>query len=472
MWAAVRPALGPRPTVPPGPPTLDPASSLALAALPLADVLPGLVGSAVQVSVFVLLLILSALFSGSEVALFSITPGEREGLTEVPSPAAARVLRLLDRPRRLLAAILLLNTVVNVGAAILSTRLMVAASETFGWSQVVALVANAVGLTFTLLVTSEIAPKLIASRQPAQFAQSVSGFLSPFVRLVAPLADGLAAMATGLQSRFRSEAESLSSDDIKTMADVGEAQGSIEEQERALIHSIVEFGETTVREVMVSRVDVISLSADATLAEALALIRESGHSRFPLYREHLDNVLGVVYAKDLLPHIDTPDDNVPPDWGTIARKPLYVPPAKSLDDMLGDFQRTNTHLAIVVDEYGGTAGLVTLEDLLEEVVGEIRDELDHPDDDTLVHAIEPGVFRAEARVDLDDLAEAVGVEMDTDAFDFETLGGLILHLTGDIPQPGDAVAYERLRLFVEAVEDNRIQEVRVEVTPEPEPEAK
>ena len=451
---------------------MDPASSLALVALPLADVLPSPLGLAVQLGVLVLLLALSALFSGSEVALFSITPGEREGLADVQTPASARVLRLLDKPRRLLVAILLLNTVVNVGAAVLSTQLMVAASAAFGWSQIVALVANAVGLTFVLLVTSEIAPKLIASRKPVEFAQSAATFLGPLVRLVSPVADGLAAMAHGIQSRFRSEAEPLSSDDIKTMADVGEAQGSIEEQERALIHSIVEFGETTVREVMVSRVDVVSLNAEASLSEALTLIRESGHSRFPLFREHLDNVLGVVYAKDLLPHIDAPSGDAPPDWAAIARKPLYVPPAKSLDDMLADFQRTNTHMAIVVDEYGGTAGLVTLEDLLEEVVGEIRDELDHPDDDTLVHAVEPGVFRAEARVDLDDLAEAVGVEMDTDAFDFETLGGLILHLTGDIPQPGDAVEYERLRLFVEAVEDNRIQEVRVEVVPEPEPEAK
>lgn len=400
-------------------------------------------------------------------ALFSITPGERESLTEDTSPAAARVLRLLDRPRRLLVAVLLLNTVVNVGAAILSTQLMVGLSETFGWSRAAALVANVVGLTFLLLVTSEIAPKLLASRQPVQFAQSVSQILSPLVRLVTPFADGLAAMASGLQARLRSEAEPLSSDDIKTMADVGEAQGSIEEQERALIHSIVEFGETTVREVMVSRVDVIALGADASLDEALALIRESGHSRFPLYREHLDNVLGVVYAKDLLPYVEADNAAPAPEWAVIARKPLYVPPAKSLDDMLADFQRTNTHLAIVVDEYGGTAGLVTLEDLLEEVVGEIRDELDRPEDDTLVHPVEPGVFRAEARVDLDDLAEAVGVEMDTDSFDFETLGGLILHLTGDIPEAGDAVEYDRLRLQVEAVEDNRIQEVRVEVAPDP-----
>ena len=250
------------------------------------------------------------------------------------------------------------------------------------------------------------------------------------------------------------------------MADVGEAQGSIGEQERALIHSIVEFGETTVRAVMVSRVDVQSLSADASLDDALDLIRESGHSRFPLFREHIDNVLGVVYAKDLLPTIE--GDGATPDWEALARKPLFVPPGKTLDDMLTDFQQSSTHMAIVVDEYGGTAGLVTLEDLLEEVVGEIRDELDHPDDDTLVHLVEPGVWRAEGRVDLDDLGEAAGVDLATDDFDFETLGGLILHLTGDIPAPGDEIDHAGLRFHVETVEDNRILGVRVERLPEPE----
>ena len=463
--ASRRPA--PAPTcLAPVHPLLDPASSLALVALPLADVAWSLTGLAIQGSVLVLLLVLSALFSGSEVALFSITPGEREGLGD--DPASARVQALLDRPRRLLAAVLLLNTVVNVGAAILSTQLMLAAAEAFGWSELAALAANVVGLTFVLLVTSEIAPKLIASRRPADFARAVSPLLRPLVRVVSPFADLLASLASALQARFRSSHDPLSSDDIKTMADVGEAQGSIEEQERALIHSIVEFGETSVREVMVSRVDMIALGEEATLDEALALIRASGHSRFPLYRDHLDNVLGVVYAKDLLPHIGDAPDRPAPDWAAIARRPLYVPPAKPLDDMLADFQRTNTHLALVVDEYGGTAGLVTLEDLLEEVVGEIRDELDD-EDDTLVHPLETGVYRAEARVDLDDLAEAVGVDLDTDGYDFETLGGLILHLTGDIPEPGDEVPHEGLLFRVETVEENRIQSVRIETLPPADP---
>ena len=446
---------------------MDPASSLALAALPLAAALPGPIGLAVQVGVFLTLLGLSALFSGSEVALFSIQPGEREALRETPEPRSDRVLALLERPRRLLAAILLLNTVVNVGAAILSTQLMLGAAQDYGWSPVVALAANVVGLTFVLLVTSEIAPKLVASRQPVRFATAVAGFLGVLVRLVSPVADLLARLATAVQGQFRAVAEPLSSDDIKSMADVGEAQGSIGEQERALIHSIVEFGETTVRAVMVSRVDVQSLPTDASLDDALDLIRRTGHSRFPLFREHIDNVLGVVYAKDLLPTIE--GDGATPDWEALARKPLFVPPGKTLDDMLADFQQSSTHMAIVVDEYGGTAGLVTLEDLLEEVVGEIRDELDRPENEDLIEDLGHGAFRAQARVDLDDLAEATGVDLADADFDFETLGGLILHLAGDIPQPGDEVTHAGLQFHVEEVEENRILGVRVEPLSEPEP---
>jgi len=264
-------------------------------------------------------------------------------------------------------------------------------------------------------------------------------------------------------------AERRPAEDLKTMADVGEGQGSIEEEERALIHSILEFGEITVREVMVSRLDVIALPETATLGEALALIRESGHSRFPLYRDHLDHVLGVVYAKDLLPYLG--DDHDPAqrvDWAALARQPRFVPLSKTLDAMLADFQQHNTHMALVVDEYGGTAGIVTLEDLLEEVVGEIRDELDEPDE-ALYRAVGPAAWRVEARIHLDDLAEALGVEIDTEAFDFETLGGLIFHLTGAVPAPGDEVRYGRLQLRVEDVEQNRIRDVLVTLLPEPEP---
>ncbi|HLT46849.1 MAG TPA: hemolysin family protein [Rubricoccaceae bacterium] len=464
---------------------MDPASSTALAGPPvpaLADALAlpaaaltllaemGPAGVAAGLGALLLLLALSALFSGSEVALFSITPAEREALAEGDeSHAARRVLRLLERARALLVSLVLLDTLARVGAAILSATLALEAAEALGWSATAALALQVVVLTFVLLVVSEIAPKATASRQPVRFAKAAMPLLYPLARGLHPVSSLLAAAMARLQALVRGPAERRPAEDLKTMADVGEGQGSIEEEERALIHSILEFGEITVREVMVSRLDVIALPETATLGEALALIRESGHSRFPLYRDHLDHVLGVVYAKDLLPYLG--DDHDPAqrvDWAALARQPRFVPLSKTLDAMLADFQQHNTHMALVVDEYGGTAGIVTLEDLLEEVVGEIRDELDEPDE-ALYRAVGPAAWRVEARIHLDDLAEALGVEIDTEAFDFETLGGLIFHLTGAVPAPGDEVRYGRLQLRVEDVEQNRIRDVLVTLLPEPEP---
>ena len=446
------------------PPPLLAAALAAAAQISPPDV-PGPAALAVQGGVIAVLLAFSGICSAAEVALFSLSPGEREALAETGTPAARRVLGLLDRPRRLLVAILLLNTAANVGVALLAARLAGVAATAYGWDPAVALVLTVALVTFVILVACEIAPKLVASRRPAATAQRLAPLLAPLVRAVAPLADVLAAAAQSLQNRVLSAAEPVSPADLKTMADVGEAQGSLEEGEHALIHAVVEFGETTVREVMVSRVDVTALDAAATLGQALDMIRASGHSRFPLYRESLDTVLGVVYAKDLLPRLDG-DPASAVDWSALARKPLFVPPAKPLDDMLADFQRTNTHMAIVVDEYGGTAGVLTLDDLLEEVVGEIRDELDDEEDERLVRALPDGSFRAQARVDLDDLADAVGVPLPTDDYDFETLGGLILDALGRLPDAGDELDVGRLRLRVETMEQTRILDVRVEVLPD------
>ncbi len=433
--------------------------------LPLA--LIGPVGIVVRLAVLVALLGLSAFFSGSEVALFSISPTEREDLRVDNSVAARRIRWMLERPRSLLISILLLNTSVNVGAAILSAVVTIDVAQRAGWSETVALFLEVVVLTFVLLVVSEIAPKLAASRNPVAFARRSSGLIYPLVRITSPVSNLLAYGTAWLNKHLRAPVQPLSSEDVKSIADMGEAQGSLAEEERALIHSILEFGETTVREVMINRVDMTALHDTATLSEALQLIRESGHSRVPLCREHLDNILGVIYAKDLLPYLGREEQEYPLEWEKMARRPRFVPLSKKLDDMLEDFQEHRTHMAIVVDEYGGTAGLVTLEDLLEEVVGEIWDELDAPDE-TLIRAVGPDQWRVEARIDLDDLMEALGIEDTSDDFDFESLGGLVFHLAGEVPSPGDELTHGRLRLNVESVEENRIQYVLVTLLPEAE----
>ncbi|NNF03945.1 MAG: HlyC/CorC family transporter [Rhodothermales bacterium] len=408
----------------------------------------------------VILLLLSAVFSGSEVALFSIEPSQREHLAASDLRSLRRVSRLLEHPRSLLNSILILNTVVNVGAAITAAVLTHDIAEAKDWSPTLTVIAEVVALTFVILVVSEITPKLIASRHPVQFARRISGVLLVLHRILFPLSAVLARLVTTFHTRFERSSEKISADDLKAMAEIGEAHGTIEKDERALIHSIVEFGQTTVREVMVSRLDIVALPAGATIPEAIALIRRSGHSRLPLFVEHLDNILGIMYAKDLLRYMTEHPDAEQIDWTRLARRAIFVPLGKKLDDLLRDFQARRTHIAVVVDEYGGTAGLVTLEDVLEEIVGEIRDEHDEAEED-LVAAVEDGAYYVDAKIDMDEMNDLIGTEIDTDAFDFETLGGLIFHLAGEIPEQGDEYEFGGLQLRVDNVENNRVLGVRV-----------
>ena len=454
-------------------PALDPDSPRLLTHLPDASALAvafSLEPTALTILalVFVLLLLGSALFSGSEVALFSLDGADRERLAAAEDRASERVLALLKYPRRLLITILLLNTLTNVAAAILAAIMTAQVAADLGLNDGLVVVAEVLVLTFVLLVVSEITPKLVATRHAVAFSRRISAPLLILHRLLSPISTLLAGSMQWIQRWIKpSTLQRISTEDVKAMAEIGEEHGSLELQERELINSIVEFGETTVREIMVSRLDVVALPVTASLHEALQIIRESGHSRLPLYVEHLDNILGIIYAKDLLPHL--PD--APPGNGTgridltrLARPPMFVPLGRKLDDLLKDFQRKKTHMAIVVDEYGGTAGLVTLEDVLEEIVGDIRDEHDE-EEEVLYQQVSDATYRFDARINLDEINDLLGIELDTQRFDFETLGGLVFHLAGDIPAEGDEMDYDIFHLTVETIDNHRIGQVLVTLRP-------
>jgi len=410
--------------------------------------------------VLAVLLILSSLFSGSEVALFTMDSGQKADLAAAEDAASQRVTRLLNHPRTVLVTILIMNTIVNVGAAITAALMTHEIAEVNNWSPVVTLVIEVVVLTFVILVVSEITPKLVASRQPIAFAKRMSGILSLLHKLLLPVSALLARSMAAFHGRFEGLNERISAEDLKTMAEIGEASGNLEQEEKDLIHSIVEFGETSVREIMVSRLDMVALNVNASIEEAVEIIRETSHSRLPLFVEHLDNILGIVYAKDLLRFQTEQPDDTTVDWTRLARPAIFVPLGKMLDDLLTDFQARRTHIAIVVDEYGGTAGLVTLEDVLEEIVGEIRDENDEEEQE-MIDRLGDDEFMVDARIDLDDLFEALEVDIETGEFDFETLGGLIFHLAREIPEEGDTFEHGPLRLTVGALENNRIRQVRL-----------
>ena len=408
----------------------------------------------------IILLLFSAVFSGSEVALFGLDTTQKELLKTSEDAASKRVVRLLKHPRALLVSILIQNTIVNVGAAIIAAVLTHSVATQNNWSPVVTVVIEIVVLTFVILVVSEITPKLIATQYAVTFARRVSGLTLFFHTALFPISSLLARSMQAFHGRFERIAQKISAEDLKTMAVIGEAHGTIEEEERALIHSIVDFGDTSVREIMISRLDMVALSVGASVEDAVDIIKNQGHSRLPLYVEHLDNILGVVYAKDLLKHLTEHPGDTQLDWTRLARPPMFVPVGKMLDDLLKDFQEKRTHIAIVVDEYGGTAGLVTLEDVLEEIVGEIRDEHDDEEVELIEHLSETE-YLVDAKIDLDDLFEALALNVDTQDFDFETLGGFMYHLAREIPKKGDSFEHGQVLYEVANVEGHRILQVKV-----------
>ncbi len=421
--------------------------------------------------IFVSLLVVSAFVSGSEVALFSLEARDREALAEQDDTASRYVLSLLARPQRLLVTILILNNFVNVAAAVLAALMMGDLAEFYGWNETLVFFIEVVALTFMLLILSEITPKLTAVNHPISYSRIAARPLVFFTKVLAPFAGLLTFMIHRIKHRLP-EPTPLSTDDLKAMAEVGEAHGTLEEEEREWIHSIVDLNETAVREIMCSRLDVSAIAEDTTLEEALELIRTSSKSRLPLYEEHLDNIKGMIYAKDLIPLLGQNGEAGPVDWIELARPALFVPLGKKLDDLLRDFQARRTHIAIVVDEYGGTAGLVTLEDVLEEIIGEIQDEHDATET-ALYKQLTDTTFRFDARVDLDDLNEVLvdrlGTDryepFDTNDFDFETLGGLIFHVTESIPHAGQQIRYGPLNITVESIENHRIHNVLVAFAP-------
>lgn len=408
-------------------------------------------------------LLFSALFSGAEVALFSLA-NRMEDLQQNEDGHGAdhRILVMLNHPRRLLSTILIGNTFANIVASVMAAVITGSILSQIGLSEVLVYTFEVIVLTFVILIVSEITPKLIAINNPLSVSRRVSGFIYSLYILLKPIAIILAESAISLERYLPKPTSKMTSDDIITMAEVSEKEGSIKEDEREIIENVIEFGTTTAREIMTSRVNVIGVSVSDSLGEVLKLIKEEGYSRMPLYENDLDTILGVIYAKDLLPYINNKEmHNTVLNWKTICRKALFIPSTKKLDDLLRDFQREKTHMAIVVDEYGGTEGLITMDDILEEIVGDIVDEAG--EDENLYTRFKSGIYIFDAQIDLDDMEDILECELTSEHDEFETLGGLIYHLTESLPTVGERVTFKNLELTVHSVQNNRIKKVRVKV---------
>lgn len=417
----------------------------------------------IEATIMILGLLVSALYSGSEVAYFSLV-NQLDQLNRDPehSGADTRILRMLEKPRRLLATILIGNTFANIVSSVLAAVITGKIAAFYGFPLAIVYTIEIIVLTFMILILSEITPKVIAINNPLKVARRMNTFIYANFLLLSPVSKMIAESTMKLENSLPKPSNKMTTEDIKTMAEVSEKEGSIHGDEREIIENVIEFGNIAVREIMTSRVNIVAVSVDFTLPEVIEIIKDKGLSRMPLFENDLDTITGVIYAKDVLPYINTDMKDTIINWKTIARKALFIPATKKLDDLLRDFQHEKTHIAIVVDEYGGTEGIVTLDDILEEIVGDIVDEYGDTEE-KLFTKFKSGVYVFDAKIDLDDLDDILDVKISSPEDEFETLGGLVYHLTERIPNVGERMIYKNLELTVHSLQNNRVKKVRVKI---------
>ena len=400
-----------------------------------------------------ILLLFSAILSGAEAAYFSLGRTRLRELAEQQGEKPGPLTPLLEQPHELLVTLLVGITVVNIGASALAAAI---AEQLFGSHGLAIAIA---AMVFLLTIFGEVLPMTLAVEYPLRFASWVSRPVIWLSTMLKPIRVGLGAFTAITirlvgSERRRGQPE-ISEEELRTLVDVGAREGVVERSEREMIHKVFELEDTLVREVMVPRPDMFCLEVTTEPAQLLPLLREQLHSRVPIYEETIDQIVGVLYTKDLLPYLA----GLPADFSLRPHlhPPYFVPGSKRADALLREFQAKKLHLAVVVDEYGGTAGLVTLEDLLEELVGEIRDEYD--EDERLIQRIAPRSFRVSGRLAIDELNTATGLQIPDDAFD--TVGGWVLDLFGRVPHKGEKTESDGVRIAVEKVERTRVLEVLV-----------
>ncbi len=421
--------------------------------------------------IFAILLFFSAFFSGSETAFFSITEIEISKLRESTKRTSQRVLRFLGKPRQLLVTILIGNTVVNVAAASVAYILIANWCEAAGLAKQWSVVINITVVTFLILIISEITPKIIAVKNAPNFAAIVSPFIGLLFYILYPLSFVMAKFINVLRQIFRFEEGTrdkfLKADEFQALLEMSEEQGELQSEEKEILNSIFEFGDTSVREIMIPRTDMVCVSDEVSLDQLASLIKQKGHTRIPLYSDTIDKVQGIINAKDLLPFVSLQNKEV--NILSLARPAIFVPESKKIDDLLRVFQRQRQHMAIVVDEYGGTSGLVTLEDVIEEIVGEIQDEYDK--EAPLYRKINDNTFIVNAKIDIDALNDLIHIEI-PQADEYETLGGFVLEKTGHLPKEKETIRHNDFLLSMEKVEKNRILLVKIIYSPQEKPDTK
>jgi len=411
-----------------------------------------------------LLLFCSALISGSEIAYFSLNPGQISTLREGTSRRHKLALRHLEHPRQLLATILVANNFVNVSIVILCGFI---ANRLFDLSAypVLNFLIQVVVITAMILLIGEIMPKIWVVQSPVKFALFMAIPVRFLTKIFFPLSNLLVHSTGVIDKKLRKKARTISMEDLSEALDIAtEENGS--EKDHKMLREIVKFGNIDAKEIMKSRVDVIAIDISISFSELIKKILDSGYSRIPVYEGSFDQVRGILYIKDLLPYLNTGNEF---NWTTLIRDAIFVPENKKIDDLLQEFRKKKIHMAVVVDEYGGTSGIITLEDILEEIVGEIKDEFDTDSDEVQHQQLNDHTYLFEGRILLNDFCKITA----TDGKIFEpvkgesdTLAGLLLELSGTIPDVHAAIPFRNFLFIIESVDKRRIRKIKVIINPE------
>jgi gliding motility-associated protein GldE len=422
-------------------------------------------GLIISVLVLIVLLICSALISGAEIAFFSLTATdfEDESSENELSGNMAIVQKLLTKPKKLLATILVANNFINIAIVLifasLSNSMFSGITDSYYGVNLRFLVEVGI-VTFVILLFGEILPKVYASRKSVQFASFMAIPLNILDTVLSPISSTMQSGIQYIEEKFGNQKPNISVDQLSQALELTSEEDKLNEDHK-ILQGIVTFGNTDTKQVMKPRMDIFALDETASYESIMPDIIANGYSRIPVFKENIDSIIGILYVKDLMPHIDSKEL----EWNKLLRKPYFVPENKKLDDLLNEFKEMHMHMAIVVDEYGGTSGLISLEDIIEEIVGEISDEFD--DEDLVFSKLDENTFVFEGKTPMKDFYKVIKLEIPTlfenTKGDAETLAGFLLEVSKSFPKRGEVIKFHNYTFTVEGFENKRINQIKVSI---------
>ena len=411
-----------------------------------------------QLVVLIILIALSGFFSSSETALTSVNKIKIRHMVEANVKGAKLVEKLIESPKELLGAILIGNNIVNIGASSLATVLAASLVKGTKYQDTGIVIATGI-MTILILIFGEITPKSLAQQNAEIVSIKVSKpiatlvvILKPFVWLFTKISSFFIKILGGDPDKAQ---PFITEEELRTLVDVGGEEGVIEEEEKEMIFNVFEFGDSQVKDIMVQRVDITAENLETTYQELLEGIKKYRFSRIPIYDENIDDIVGILNTKDLILLSDEDKKNF--DIKSLMRKPHYTFEFKKITDLFNEMKKTRNHMSVVLDEYGGTVGIVTIEDLIEEIVGEIEDEYDEHEE--LIVEVSKNEYQVDGSIKLDDLSEVAGIKVESDEFD--SIGGFVIGILDRIPELGEQIEYENLKFTIEEIDKKRIKKVRI-----------